>query len=189
MQISLVFSFLWEPADVILPGFRFLWTFICRFTFVFVSLHPINLYKMKQIYIIAMLAFCMLTGCKNDKKQAEEEANEQARLDKIAEETGVSRRQTVRYINELTEMPINRIKEYLENLIIKSLNFSLLINSIIYQIPLLFYFYNSTLVASNTGPSLQTCPYLKPSSVKIFVAHPKHAPTPHPILSSKDISV
>ena len=74
MQISLVFSFLWKPADVILPGFRFLWTFICRFTFVFVSLHPNNLYKMKQIYMIAMLAFCMLTGCKNDKKQAEEEA-------------------------------------------------------------------------------------------------------------------
>ena len=100
MQISLVFSFLWEPADVILPGFRFLWTFICRFTYLFVSLHPINPNKMKQVYMIVMLAICVLTGCKSDKKQAEEEAKRIFQIETADESTGLQRMQVSRISQE-----------------------------------------------------------------------------------------
>ena len=102
MQISLVFSFLWEPADVILPGFRFLWTFICRFTYLFVSLYPINQNKMKQVYMIAMLVICALTGCKSDKKQAEEEAKRIFQIETVDENTGLQRMQVSRISQEFT---------------------------------------------------------------------------------------
>ena len=51
---------------------------------------------MKQIYMIAMLAFCMLTGCKNDKKQAEEEAKRIFQVETVDENTGLQRMQVSR---------------------------------------------------------------------------------------------
>ncbi len=45
-------------------------------------------------------------------------------------------------------------------------------------------------MALNTGPALHTCQYSGASFglLAVFTAHPKHAPSPHAIFCSNDIS-
>ena len=57
-------------------------------------------YYMKQIYIIATLVMIVLTGCKSDKKDSQEEVKQMFQIESVVEDTGLKRMQVSRINQE-----------------------------------------------------------------------------------------
>ena len=55
---------------------------------------------MKQIYIIAALVMIVLTGCKSDKKDSQEEVKQMFQIESVDEDTGLKRMQVSRINQE-----------------------------------------------------------------------------------------